>query len=484
MEAGDLSSLPDLRRRQARYAAIEMHNKGVEVINAKKDQNYQQQAFQLFASACHADPTFAQGFFQAGNNDGDLNLYLASIACYRRALECNPDPDLRSKILTNLGWRLHCVGQVEEARAVSIQALDLFQSNKAKRDIETLTAIWINLSCVHGIRNDLDLALTSARMAYELSPNDSTAEMALAFALLFKREFKEGFERFEGRFRYKLKEYLNYPYPKWDGIPGKTLYLCADQGLGDTISFARFVRQTCQVSKYVHCRIQPELMRLFSHAFVDISNLNLIPQPCAFPQADAWTTFVSLPYALSLSNEEFRNAPQIALPRFANKSTWKLPDRKFHIGIAWGGSPLNDIDKHRNIPVHHFLELLRVPGIQLYALQVGDRAKDMHDIGAAPFIKDMSRYIQDVSDTIALLNELDLVISVESALPHICALAGKECWVPYSYLGRDYRLGSDASDMIWTSKHRVFQQSSDQKWEPVFERIVEALRECVHGQKA
>lgn len=477
--AGDLSVLPDLRRKQARHSAIEMHNRAIEVLNAKKDQNYQQQAFQLFVSACMADPTFGQGFFQAGNNDGDLNLYLASIACYRRALECSPDPDLRVKILTNLGWRLHCVGKVDEAYAISTEALDLMGS--CKPDPGTLAAIWINLSCIHGIKNNLDSALLAARNAYAIDPNDSTAEMALAFALLFKREFVEGFERFEGRFKYKLKEYLNYPYPKWDGTPDKTLFLCADQGLGDTISFARFLRRTCAISKYVHCRIQPELMRVFSHAFVDVLNLNLIPQPCNYPVADAWTTFVSLPHALKLTNEEFRNAQQIDAPKFALGGAWRLPDRKFHIGIAWGGSPLNDIDKHRNIPVHHFLDLQRVSGVQLYALQVGERITDMHDIGAAPFIRDLSAYIRDVADTLAILNELDLVISVESALPHICALAGKECWIPYSYLGRDYRIGSDGTDTIWTPKHRVFQQAPDQKWEPVFERIVEALRERVHG---
>lgn len=479
--AGDLDVLPNLRRKQARFAAIEMHNRAIEVLTAKKDENYQQQAFQLFVSACTADPTFGQGFFQAGNNDGDLNLYLSSIACYRRALECDPDPDLRVKILTNLGWRLHCMGQVDEALFISMQALELMGS--CKPDPGTLAAIWINLSCIYGIQYRLNNALLAARNAYKIDPNDSTAEMALAFSLLFKREFVEGFERFEGRFKYKLKEYLNYPYPKWDGTPDKTLFLCADQGLGDTISFARFVRKACSVSKYVHCRVQPELMRLFSHIFVDVPNLNLIPQPCNFPVADAWTTFVSLPSALKLSNEEFRNAPHVECPLITSPSGWKLPDRKFHIGIAWGGSPLNDIDKHRNIPVHHFLELVRVPGVQLYALQVGERIKDMHDIGAAPFIRDMSAYIRDVADTVGFLKSLDLVISVESALPHICALAGKECWIPYSYLGRDYRIGSDGTDMIWTPKHRVFQQGSDQKWEPVFERIVAALQERVHGKE-
>ena len=82
----------------------------------------------------------------------------------------------------------------------------------------------------------------------------------------------------------------------------------------------------------------------------------------------------------------------------------------------------------------------------------------------------------------AVLQSLDLVISVESALGHICSMSDKECWLPYSWLGRDYRIGAgENAGRLWTPKHRIFQQSDDMRWEPVFERIVEALREKVYG---
>ncbi len=460
-----------------RQVALDMFNQAVNVINAKALPSFQQEAYKLFASSCYADPTFPEAFYQSGNNNTDLNLSHSAIACYRRALECNPPPSLRASILCNLGWQLHSTQKTVEALEVSLEALRL--ANLHNRDV--LPSIYINLSCIYGLNKSLIVAEEHARKAFELDPKNPQNEMALAFALLFNRKFAEGFKHFERRFEYKLKEYLQYPYPKWSGEPGKTIYLCADQGLGDTISFARFVRQTCKISKYVHARIQPNLMRLFQHAFVDIPNLNLIPQPCPFPVADAWTTFVSLPHNLNLTDEEIRNASHIDCPVISKYPGWRVSDRKFHIGIAWGGSPLNDIDKHRNIPVQYFLELFRVPGVQLYSLQVGDRAKDMHDsLGAGPVIADLSTYIGDVADTVGFIRQLDLVISVESALPHICALAGKECWIPYAWYGRDYRLGASADDMIWTPKHRVFQQDSSGTWEPVFKRIVEALQERVN----
>lgn len=459
-----------------RRAAIDMFNKAVVNINDKNNPTHKQQAYSLFASACMVDPTWPLAFYTSGNNNGDLNHIHSAIACYRRALECNPDTKLKAQILTNLGWRLHCIGQFEEAMAYSHQATEL---SSLLNDHDHASA-WINLSCIYGILFQQEKAIEYARKAYAINGGNPECQMALAFALLFGRQFQEGFKHFEGRFKYKLKEFLQYPYPKWEGEPNRTVYLCLDQGLGDTLSFARFVELLCKRSKYVHARIQPELYRLFQHVFIHISNLNLIPSPCPFPVADAWTSFVSLPHALGLNDEEIRSAKQVAIPRYRINPTWKITDRKLHIGIAWHGSPLNDINKHRSIPIEFFLDLYKVPGIQLYSLQVGEKSKDMHEGAAcAPVMRDMTQHIRDVSDTISLIRELDLVICCESALGHIAAAADVECWVPYSFAGRDYRASSDGKDPIWTPKHTFFQQGRDCQWQPVFDRIVGALQEKV-----
>ena len=209
-----------------------------------------------------------------------------------------------------------------------------------------------------------------------------------------------------------------------------------------------------------------------------------MPSPSNFPgDADAWSTFVSLPFALGLTDDEIKRAPSIDMPRPPMSNQWKVPDRKFHIGIAWAGSPLNDIDKHRNIPIHHFMELYKVPGIQLYSLQCDAKKFDLNLWGFAPLIRDLSGYIRDVADSVSILDQLDLVITVESALGHIASMAGREHWCPYSYLGRDYRASVSGADgtRLWTPRARFFQQSDDMRWEPVFERIVEALKEKVDG---
>ncbi len=157
--------------------------------------------------------------------------------------------------------------------------------------------------------------------------------------------------------------------------------------------------------------------------------------------------------------------------------SWKVPDQKLHVGISWAGSDLNLINRHRSIPLTYFFELARVKGVQLYSLQIDQpKIREMNDLGGGAFIRDLSSYVRDVVDTMSLLRDLDLVITCESALGHICSTIGKECWIPYSYLGRDYRAGHDPNyDRLWTPKHRFFLQGQSQRWDKAFEQIEHEL---------
>ena len=455
-----------------RAAAVAMFNCGVSTSNDKTYSTNIAHAYQQFCSAMYTDTTWWQAAYQCGNNAFDLKFFKAAAACQRRALECEHPANERGKILSNLGMILYELGEIAEAKQVSEEAIKCDQ---------TLVSAWQNLSCIAGLENRPAEAVQYARnaMAWSNEHERILSEALLAFSLLFNRQYAEGFKHFEIRFRWRLHNFLAYPYVggSWQGQADTTVFLVADQGLGDTLSFARFVPLAAKRARYIHACVQPELMRLFQHAFAHLPNVNLMPSPAPFPPADHWSTFVSLPFALGLTDDEIRNTPQIDVPRLSMPSSWKVADRKFHIGIAWSGSKLNDIDRHRNIPIEQFLDLYKVPGIQLYGLQVDAAKEDLHNRGCAPLIRDLSGYIRDVSDTLAILPHLDLVITCESALGHICSAIGKECVIPYSYLGKDYRLGTDGTDILWSPNHKVFRQGPDLRWEPVFAQIAEYLKE-------
>jgi hypothetical protein len=457
-----------------RATAVRFHNQGVQCINDKSKPTNPSTAFQLFASACHADPTWGHGYYQYANNCSELNFIKTSIAGYRRALQCDLTSEEKFKVYANLGWSLFVDGQVDE----SLKTL-----NKSLEITKDYAGTWTNLSQCYSLLDNDEKAIECAKRGYELEPDNPVSEAAYAFALLFGRKLKLGFEHFEIRFKWRLHQFLQYPYAKWLGESDKTVFLVADQGMGDTLCFARFVHQASKRAKFIHAYVQPELMRLFMHAFIDIPNINLLPMGASFPQADAWTTFVSLPFALGLNDEEIRAQKQIPYPLLSLPTTWMVPDQKLHIGIQWAGSKLNDIDKYRSIPVDFFLQLCSVPGVHFYSLQVGERTDDANVIGATAVIKNLSPYIRDVCDTVSLLRDLDLVITCEGALGHICAMVSKECWIASSFQGRDYRIGHRADDMLWSPKHRVFRQGKDGQWGPVFKRITEALHERVGARQ-
>lgn len=454
-----------------RAQAVIFFNQAIAAVQDKSNPKHLEHALMLFSSACQVDPTWGEAWYQIANNHSDLNQLPTAVAGWRRALQCELSHDTKARTMANLGWRLHNLGKTKDALEVS-QAAVALDAN--------LYLGWVNLSCIYQVMNKREEMFAASARAYDLLPGEPVVELAHAFSCLFSRKLAEGLKHFEIRFKYKLKSYLQFPYPKWTGEEHKTIYVDADQGLGDTLSFARFIPEAAKQSKYLHLAVQPELVRLFMHAFVGLQNVNIIPKPAPFPQADYWTTFVSLPFALGLSDEEIVNQRHITAPRIQIPINWKVSDRKLHVGIAWAGSPLNDINVHRSIHVTRFFDLFRVPGVQLYSLQVGPQAQDLYDNHGLALVRDLAPGIRDVVDTVNILDRLDLVICCESALGHIAALAGKECWVPYSYMGRDYRIGLDGKDSFWTPKHRFFPQGSNETWEPVFDRMVDALRERVN----
>lgn len=453
-----------------RNAAMHFYAVGEKAAQDRANNASVTQAYNNFVAAAFADPTWGQAHYQLGNNAFDLKLVDVGIACYRRALECENSPPSLARIYSNLAWLLHVSGQTDEALETALKSVDLDPS---------IFMTWVSLSIIHYTQNNTATGVSCALKALELAPEDPTVRVSLAFALMHNRQFAEGLKYFEDRFRYKLHQYLAFPFTRWRGEKDKTIFIAADQGLGDTISFARFVKRAAARAKFVHLCVQPELMRLFEYAFMGLKNINIMPLGQPFPPYDHWTTFVSLPYALGLTDEEIINEPHFEPSSHFPGHGWKVPDRKFHIGIAWSGSALNDINHHRSIPLRFFLELARVPGVQLYSLQKDDKRKDLFDIGAAAVIRDLAGYIADVGDSVGAMKQLDLVISCESAPAHIAALADVECWVPYSRLGKDFRIGIDGTKAIWTPKTRYFLQDESDSWQPVFKNMVKALEEKV-----
>ncbi len=461
-----------------RLSALRLYNAGTLARDNDTDPEHLERAYSLLSSSTIVDPTLAAGWYSTSVANGDMGRVAASVAGYRRQLE-NPigtapgdlTLEYKAKGLCNMGRELYRMGLMDEALVAVTAAI--------KIDC-TMGPAWCTLSMIEMIDGDLRKALAFAYRAFMLDPTNPAIEVQLAFVLLHAGEYAEGLKHFERRFEYRLKNFLTYPYPRWTGECDKTLFLVSDQGIGDTLSFSRFLPMAAERCKLIHAVVHPELVRLFRASFQKITNIDIVPSPPnGFPSADCWSTFVGLPTALGLTTQEIKDAPNIAIPSFHIGTKWKAPGRKLHIGVAWAGSPANDIDGHRSFSVTNYLELYRTPGLQLYSLQVGPRSKELHDAGCAALIWDLAPQIRDVSDSVAIIRELDLVITCESALGHIAGMMGKETWVAYSWRGRDYRIGDGLKDVLWNPNHRIFMQGKDADWRPVFDSMVDELRQRV-----
>lgn len=457
-----------------RKAAILQFNQAAAPADAAKAGGDWQLPYQLYSSAVMNDD-FGMGWFQLGDTLSDMQHSAAALAAFRRAIDL-PDgttpgdisPAYRAKALVQIAYRLYVLGRLDEAMAFVGRAIDMDQS---------IPQAWCVSSLICSIKGLHEDAVAQSRRGLALDPDNATIETALGLNLMFKGDLAEGLKHFEARFRYKLKHFLNFPYPQWHGEAGKTVFLVADQGLGDTLSFARFLQDAAARCKFMFVGCQKELVRLFKTSFQHIPNIEVIPpMATGWPPADAWTTFVSLPTALKLSDNQIKNGRIIVIPQFGVSTQWKSPDRKYHIGVAWRGSTLSDIDHHRSFALENLLRLYEIPGVQLYSLQADSKSQELHLAGCAALIRDLSPFITDVADTTAILKHLDLVVTVESALGHIAGACGKRTIIPYSALGNDYRLGRNGEHIIWYPRHSVVKQQLNEPWAVTFDRVVEAVR--------
>lgn len=461
-----------------RVSAINFFNQAASIPNPANYTGNPQLKYQLFASAVMADPTMAMGVYELANANREMGLLHSAIALYRRLLELpvtdTPGEltlDIKSRALTNMGHSLYTLGMYDEADRATRLAIEINPK---------LSMAWCNLSLVESVLGFLTASVESAKTAHALEPDNAVAEVSLAFAHFYSGDFMSGLKHFEARFPYRFPHFMNYPYPKWEGEEGKTIFLVSEQGVGDALSFSRFIEMAAQRSAFIHIVVQKELVRLFKVSFQHLRNVNIMGSPQPFVPADYWTTFMSLPRAMGLTNEKFLLTPNIKIPKFqVNTGVWKCPDRKFHIGVAWSGSPASDINHWRSFPVTQLLELCKIPDVQLYSIQLNDQTKELHNTGCSVVIRDLSPFITDVADTIGIMDHLDLIVTTESAPGHIAGHAGVDTLIPYSYAGRDWRVGPKGGVPIWYPKSLAIQQKPDMRWEPVFEEINRLVRQKV-----
>jgi hypothetical protein len=197
----------------------------------------------------------------------------------------------------------------------------------------------------------------------------------------------------------------------------------------------------------------------------------------SLPAFDLHLPLFSLPLTLERFEPVPMNAPYLqADPRLRERWRERLGAReRLNVGLAWTGSPLNDDDRRRSIAPDQWRPLLRVPGIRWVSLQVQPRGP-LPSVFADAGISDFTADIGNFADSAALVAELDLIITVDTATAHLAGALGRPVWVLLP-LVPDWRWGLEREDTPWYPTMRLFRQSSRGNWEEVLERVATALRE-------
>jgi hypothetical protein len=288
--------------------------------------------------------------------------------------------------------------------------------------------------------------------------------------------FEAGWAAREARWRVPTLaiSYPKFPQPMWSGkepLDGKTILIAADEGLGDTIQFARYVPLLAERGAHVVLVVQDPLHRLLS----DLSGVSrCIPMSASatLPAFDFHCPMMSLPLAFGTRLDTIPSPGPYLPPLPQGRiQAWEQrlgPHQRLRVGLVWSGNPKVRYDRHRPVPLRTLSRILDVDAT-FVSLQKEPRPDDLQALRDTNQILDVSADLTDFVETAALIKCLDLVITVDTSVAHLAGALGCPTWIMLSYLP-DWRWLLDRDDSPWYPTARLFRQSRIGDYEAVVER--------------
>ncbi len=394
----------------------------------------------------------------------------AAIACLKRALIYAPNAGALHSNLGNMLWQSLAF---DEAMAEFRRALALDP---------VLPETYHNLGLLYFSLGNYQAAVECLDRALALNPSNRLVMWDRGLALLAGGDLARGFAAYDVRFDLedpsmgfdrKLRAVRSVPLPLWQGEDpaGRTLYIYAEQGLGDTLQFARFLPLAARRGERILFECPAELIRMFAN-FPGIAELRQEGAP--LPRADFHLPMMSLPNRLGITLANLpTEVPYLAAPSTGPRLA-RVPGTRLAAGIVWAGRARHTNDENRSIALDDLLALSDLAGLTLYSLQKGPRAGDIAAIGAQALVHDLGPSIQDFADTARLITQLDVVITVDTAVAHLAGALGRPVFVllPYS---PDWRWMAAREDSPWYPSRRLFRQGEPREWLAVVQRVHDTL---------
>jgi tetratricopeptide (TPR) repeat protein len=451
----------------------EAHNNRADALNALK-------RHQDALASCDRAIVLKENFPEAHNNRGNalnaLGRHEEAIASYNRAIALRPG---HADAHNNRGNALYNMGRVQQALTSYDQAIAL------KPDY---AEAYNNRGNALGYLKQCEAAIAGYDRAIALNPGYVEAHFNKSLLLLLMGRFEEGWPLYEWRKRKATPIAARVcPQPLWLGgenLAGKTILLYEEQGLGDTIQFCRYAPVVAGLGAKVILEVPPQLTALLA----GISRgVQVVESGAALPAFDFQCPLLSLPLALKTGVSSIpADIPYLAADP-AKSHVWKerLGEKtRRRVGLVWSGGirpnqPVS-VNRRRNIPLAR-LAALAHPGVEFHSLQKGqpgeaELAELKRGNWDGPDIADHSRALSDFSDTAALMDNLDLIITVDTAAAHLAGALGRPVWI-LNRFDTCWRWFLDRTDSPWYPTASLYRQETDGDWDSVVRRVAADLKE-------
>jgi TPR repeat/Family of unknown function (DUF6165)/Tetratricopeptide repeat len=426
------------------------------------------EAEQIYRQILAVKPNHVDALNLVGVCASQMGQHEVAIKCIGQAIQLNAAV---ADFHNNLGEAHRWLGALPEAIACYRQALEL------KPDYAEAIC---NLGNAYNGQGKLDDADVCYRKALELNPELAEAHFDRARLWLLTGDWQRGWQEYEWRWRMKGVAPRRFVQPLWDGtsLIGKTILLHAEQGLGDTIQFVRYASIVKALGGRVLVECQQQLLGLLEGC----SGINqLLGHGNDLPAFDVHAPLMSVPGILKNSIEAVPAPIPYLVPKPALVEQWRERLSEFDgfkIGISWQGNPTFLGDRVRSIPLRQFAPLTQVPRVSLISLQKGAGVEQLAEVRdlfpVADLGSDFDQQSGPFMDTAAVMRNLDLVITTDSAVAHLAGALGVAVWVALPF-APDWRWQLHRSDSPWYPTMRLYRQSTLGDWSDVFARMAAAL---------
>ncbi|MDR3436483.1 FkbM family methyltransferase [Telmatospirillum sp.] len=410
-----------------------------------------------YSQAASIEPTVPGLYNNLGVLLRETGRLTAAATSYRRALATAPDD---VGVLSNLGNVLREQGDFAKATALQERALCLQPAN---------ASLHYNAGVTQKDAGRPERALILFERALRLAPDNADYRWDRALALLQCGNYGEGFPAYEARWGLRRAHKRKIALPAWDGSPldGRAIFLSDEQGFGDVLQFARFIPEVKRRGAgriVVEC--QPELMRLMALTR-DVDAV--VPREKNTPATDVYAPLLSLPAIVGTTLDRLpADVPYLSAP----PPTRLLPDDgRIKLGLVWAGKPT---PRDRSCPLPLLLPLLGDPRLAPYSLQIGPRAGDLVASGADALVTDLGPALRDFAETAAMLRQLDLLVTVDTAVAHLAGALGLPTFLLLRH-SSDWRWFDRGTTSPWYPSFTLFRQKAPLRWDEALSDLGSAL---------